>query len=106
MPMKKKIKAAAQRAAKRRKSGTAERKPKPLRATPTPRLPVMPNEAKATIRRLRTQLAQARARIDDLQASADTDFLLDIPNRRGFERELDRVISYIKRYHASGALIV
>jgi diguanylate cyclase (GGDEF)-like protein len=104
--MKKKIKAAAQRAAKRRKGDVAERKPKPLRATPTPRFPVTPNEAKATIRRLRTQLAQARARIDDLQASADTDFLLDIPNRRGFERELDRVISYIKRYHASGALIV
>ena len=37
---------------------------------------------------------------------ADTDFLLDIPNRRGFERELNRSIAYIKRYHASGALIV
>ena len=34
------------------------------------------------------------------------DFLLDIPNRRGFERELNRSIAYIKRYHASGALIV
>ena len=41
-----------------------------------------------------------------MQASADTDFLLDIPNRRGFERELNRSIAYIKRYHASGALIV
>jgi diguanylate cyclase (GGDEF)-like protein len=37
---------------------------------------------------------------------ADTDFLLGIPNRRGFERELGRAISYIQRYHASGALIV
>ena len=37
---------------------------------------------------------------------ADTDFLLDILNRRGFERELNRSIAYIKRYHASGALIV
>ena len=46
------------------------------------------------------------ARIEELQASADTDFLLDIPNRRGFERELHRAIAYIKRYHASGALIV
>ena len=67
---------------------------------------VAPNDAKPTIRRLRTQLAQALARIDELQASADTDFLLDIPNRRGFERELNRSIAYIKRYHASGALIV
>jgi diguanylate cyclase (GGDEF)-like protein len=104
--MKKKIKAAARTAGKRRKSGTAERKAAPLRAAPSPRLPVTPNEAKATIRRLRTQLARALARIDDLQASADTDFLLDIPNRRGFERELNRAISYIKRYHASGAMIV
>ena len=51
-------------------------------------------------------MAQAQARIDELQASADTDFLLEIPNRRGFERELNRSISYIKRYRASGALIV
>src|SRR4029079_3045716 len=58
------------------------------------------------IRRLKTQLARALVRIEELEASADTDFLLDIPNRRGFERELSRAISYIKRYHASGALIV
>ena len=34
------------------------------------------------------------------------DFLLGILNRRGFERELNRSIAYIRRYHASGALIV
>ena len=67
---------------------------------------VAPNDAKPAIRRLRAQLAQAQARIDELQASADTDFLLEIPNRRGFERELNRSISYIQRYRASGALIV
>jgi diguanylate cyclase (GGDEF)-like protein len=65
-----------------------------------------PNDAKPAIRRLRAQLAQAQARIDELQASADTDFLLEIPNRRGFERELNRSISFIQRYRASGALIV
>jgi diguanylate cyclase (GGDEF)-like protein len=67
---------------------------------------IAPNDAKPAIRRLRAQLAQAQARIDELQASADTDFLLEIPNRRGFERELHRSISFIKRYRASGALIV
>ena len=71
-----------------------------------PALPVAPNDTRATIRRLRTQLARALKRIEELEASADTDFLLDIPNRRGFERELHRSIAYIKRYHASGALIV
>jgi diguanylate cyclase (GGDEF)-like protein len=67
---------------------------------------VAPNDSKPAIRRLRAQLAQAQARIDELQASADTDFLLQIPNRRGFERELNRSISFIQRYRASGALIV
>ena len=51
-------------------------------------------------------MAKTQARIEELQASADTDFLLDIPNRRGFERELQRAIAYIKRYRAGGALIV
>jgi len=106
--MKKKTKAATRGGAKRRKTGIAQRKagpPLPSRASPS-RLSVAQNGAKLTIRRLRTQLATALARIEGLEASADTDFLLGIPNRRGFERELNRSIAYIKRYHASGALIV
>src|ERR1700677_2384699 len=100
MPVKKKAKATAARVAKRRKP--------PPRATsaPAPRPPAAPSDAKVAIRRLRAQLAQAQARIDQLEASADTDFLLDILNRRGFEREFNRSIAYIKRYHASGAVIV
>lgn len=62
--------------------------------------------AKDEIRQLRSQLAKALVRIEQLQAAAETDFLLGILNRRGFERELVRAISYIQRYHASGALIV
>jgi diguanylate cyclase (GGDEF)-like protein len=106
--MKKKTKATAPRGAKHRKSVTAQRNSAPQRSTlaSPPRQPIAPSEVRLTIRRLRIQLAQALARIDELQASADTDFLLDIPNRRGFERELNRSIAYIKRYHASGALIV
>ena len=103
--MKKKTGARAPRLAKRRKSASCKsgRAKKPA---PAPRLPVAPVNAKSTIRKLRSQLAQALARIDELEAHADTDFLLDIPNRRGFERELHRSIAYIKRYHANGALIV
>lgn len=62
--------------------------------------------AQRTVRTLKTKLAAAHARIDELQAWADTDFLLNIYNRRGFERELARSIAYIKRYAAAGALIV
>jgi diguanylate cyclase (GGDEF)-like protein len=104
--MKKKTRATAPKAAKRRKSGVAGRKAVASRAVPSPRLAVAPDDAKQSVRRLRAQLAKALARVEELQSSAYTDFLLDIPNRRGFERELHRSIAYIKRYHAGGALIV
>jgi diguanylate cyclase (GGDEF)-like protein len=107
MQLKKKTGPAAPRSAKRRKSVVAQRKAGPSRGgRPPPLLAVAPNDGKPTIRRLRAELARARARIDELEARADTDFLLDIPNRRGFERELHRSIAYIKRYSVSGALIV
>ena len=97
--------------AKRRKSGVKGRKAVPRAGAAkepatSPRRSGAPSDAKLAVRRLRTQLARALERIEELQASADIDFLLDIPNRRGFERELHRSIAYIKRYHASGALIV
>ena len=106
--MKKKTGTAAPKAAKRRRGAAANRKAAPQRASsaPVPRPSVASSEAKAEIRRLRIQLAQAQAHIEQLEASADTDFLLEILNRRGFERELSRSIAYIKRYHASGAVIV
>jgi diguanylate cyclase (GGDEF)-like protein len=63
-------------------------------------------QAEKTIRGLRTKLKTAQRRVTELEAAADTDFLLEIPNRRGFERELQRAIAYMKRYRASGALIV
>src|SRR3954469_21014742 len=105
--MKKRTAAVATSAAKLRKTTPEVRKvaPRGPRATVTA-APATSHDAKSTIRRLKTQLARAVARIEELQASADTDFLLDIPNRRGFERELKRAIAYINRYHASGALIV
>src|SRR5712691_10225979 len=98
MAMKKKKRAPARRAVKRRKR-KAGRKAVP------PGLPPRARD-KATIRRLKRELAAALNQIGQLQASAETDFLLDVFNRRGFERELNRSIAYIKRYQASGALIV
>jgi diguanylate cyclase (GGDEF)-like protein len=114
--MKKKTRAPASGTAKRSKSSGKTREvtaPRTTRGKGTTKAKsaaapkrAAPNDAKPAIRRLRAQLAQAQARIEELQASADTDFLLEIPNRRGFERELNRSISFIKRYRASGALIV
>lgn len=63
-------------------------------------------KARRQVTALKAELAIAEARIDELQAWADTDFLLNIYNRRGFERELERSVAYIRRYKASGALIV
>jgi diguanylate cyclase (GGDEF)-like protein len=97
MRMKKKSRAGVRATKKNGKRGTAARKPT---------RPVAAEAGKTTIRRLRGELARALKRIEELQASADTDFLLGIPNRRGFERELDRAVAFIKRYKASGALIV
>jgi len=109
--MKKKPKASALKSAKNRKAvaakaGVAKATALARPAIPLSRRGVMMDDGKAENRRLKAQLAKALARIDQLQAAADTDFLLEIPNRRGFERELRRAISYIQRYHAGGALIV
>jgi diguanylate cyclase (GGDEF)-like protein len=62
--------------------------------------------AAKTIASLTRRLAQARRHIAALEARADTDYLLDILNRRGFERELRRSIAYVTRYRASAALLV
>ena len=102
--MKKRTRTAASKSTKRRRGGRVNRKAAPHRPSSVSHR--ASSEAKAEARRLKTQLKQALARIEELEASANTDFLLEIPNRRGFERELDRAISYIQRYHAGGTLIV
>ena len=47
----------------------------------------------------------ARARVGELEARADIDPLLDILNRRGFERELKRALAHVKRYGTQAALM-
>jgi diguanylate cyclase (GGDEF)-like protein len=114
--MKKKKRAAASAAAKAKSAAARKVAPRRAQAAPAQVAPAQAapahvpsaalTEAKATIRRLKAELAAALAQIAELQESAETDFLLDILNRRGFERELNRSIAYIKRYHASGALVM
>src|ERR1700722_4004952 len=104
--MKKKARASAARTAKRRKGAPAAGKAPGRRDAPVTRRAAARSDKKTELRRLKMQIAKANARIEALQAAAETDFLLGIPNRRGFERELGRAISYIQRYQASGALVV
>jgi diguanylate cyclase (GGDEF)-like protein len=104
--MKKKSRAPARRVSKSRKTPASAGQTGSHAASAAPRRPTPGNGARQTIRRLKAQLTAAQRRIAELEASADSDFLLEIANRCGFERELNRAISYIKRYRASGALIV
>ncbi len=55
--------------------------------------------------RLRQQLAEAERKIAELEARADVDPLLEILNRRGFERELVRSLAYVQRYGSGAALM-
>ena len=59
----------------------------------------------AEIERLRADLIKAEWRIAELEARADVDPLLDILNRRGFDRELARSLAYVKRYGTAAALV-
>jgi diguanylate cyclase (GGDEF)-like protein len=59
----------------------------------------------AEVARLKRELDDARAHIAELELRADIDPLLDILNRRGFERELKRSLAYVKRYATRAALL-
>ncbi|WP_028138363.1 GGDEF domain-containing protein [Bradyrhizobium japonicum] len=113
--MKKPKRASAAKATAGRKTSAGRSKAAPKRPTKRPAEPPRrgapgsdgaKETVRATIRDLRAKLKQVQRRVAELEAAADTDFLLGIPNRRGFERELARAIAYMKRYRASGALIV
>ncbi len=57
------------------------------------------------IRAIRTELDQARHRIDELEALADRDPMLDVLNRRAFARELDRALAMNERYQMRASLV-
>jgi diguanylate cyclase (GGDEF)-like protein len=59
----------------------------------------------AEIERLKSDIARAQRTIAELEARADVDPLLDILNRRGFERELKRSLAYLQRYKGEAALL-
>ena len=60
---------------------------------------------RAEVGRLAGELARAEARIAELEAHADVDPLVEVLNRRGFERELNRSLAYVRRYGGEAALL-
>jgi diguanylate cyclase (GGDEF)-like protein len=54
---------------------------------------------------LEAELAAARAKVAALESKIESDPLLEILNRRGFERELKRALSYAQRYQSSNAVV-
>jgi diguanylate cyclase (GGDEF)-like protein len=62
-------------------------------------------EVESRMRTLESELAAAHARIRHLESLIETDPLLDISNRRGFERELRRAIARLTRYDGSAAVV-
>jgi diguanylate cyclase (GGDEF)-like protein len=57
------------------------------------------------LRELRAELERSRTRIQELEALADRDPMLDILNRRAFVRELNRVLAMIDRYDVRASLV-
>jgi diguanylate cyclase (GGDEF)-like protein len=84
---------------------TARERPAPAPArTPGPSVSE-PMRLAAEVARLEAELAVMRARIAELESRAERDPLTGLLNRRGFERELARVGSYVRRYGGGAALI-
>ena len=63
------------------------------------------DEVLSRTRGLEAELAEARSKIKQLESRIETDALLDIFNRRGFERELTRAVLQVNRYQRSAAVV-
>ena len=54
---------------------------------------------------LRGKVAQLQERVEQLDMLAHEDSLVDLPNRRGFVRALERIIDRVNRYQEKAALL-
>lgn len=81
---------------KARKEATAGSK-KPARSTGV--------HLAAEVDRLKSELEAVRSEMAQLEARADIDGLLEIFNRRAFERELRRSVAYVRRHGTPAAVV-
>jgi diguanylate cyclase (GGDEF)-like protein len=54
---------------------------------------------------LRAKVARLQERVEQLDQLAHQDSLINLPNRRGFMRELERLIARVDRYGIHGAML-
>ncbi|MEQ1930766.1 MAG: GGDEF domain-containing protein [Parvularculaceae bacterium] len=57
------------------------------------------------VQALRAELAQARAKVGELEKLADSDPHLEVLNRRAFVRELNRALAMVERYGQPSSLV-
>ena len=59
----------------------------------------------AEVGRLRAQIAQLEERVEQLDQLAHQDTLINMPNRRGFMRALERFVDRARRYGENSAML-
>ena len=59
----------------------------------------------AEVGRLRSQIAQLEERVEQLDQLAHQDTLINMPNRRGFMRALERFVDRARRYGENSAML-
>ena len=57
------------------------------------------------LRQLRARVAELQQRVDQLDALAHQDVLMELPNRRGFMRDLELLVERTARYGGSAAML-
>jgi diguanylate cyclase (GGDEF)-like protein len=62
-------------------------------------------ELLSEVARLRGEIARLQQRVEQLDQLAHQDSLIELPNRRGFMRNLDALIDRVKRYGDGGAML-
>ena len=64
-----------------------------------------PDTLLAEVRRLKAEIAQLHDRVELLDRLAYQDVLIDLPNRRGFMRQLEGAIDRVSRYDDTAAML-